>query len=550
MFTKSMALDVFLVMLLATATASGQFVRGTILGTVRDETGAVIVDAKVTVKNMGTNESRAISSDEAGNYTVPALLPGRYSVQVEHPGFKMQLVSGVELQVNQTARIDVNLPVGEVFERVEATAAAVLLKTDTSEVGHVITNKQIVELPLNGRDYLQLARLIPAAVPSRAGATLGQKGVNRSVNVAGARDTSVSFLLDGVDTNDVAFHTPTVTPSIDAIQEFKVLQNAYTAEFGRGSTQIIAALKSGTNEWHGSLFEFHRNDKLAARSFFQPGRVAQLKQNQFGFTLGGPLTLPKLYSGRDRTFFFANYEGQRIRVGDTGFAFVPTPEQLSGDFSAPDNPRIYDPQTYDAATRTRQPFPGNRIPAARFSPRAVKIGALFPKPNFSGLVGRNYTAAPGQQNDNNQGNLRIDHRFSDKDSFFARYSILDSFRTRRSIIPFNGTVDDIRGQNVALNWVRVFSPGSVERSAPRLQPEQLSDASGGLARAQCVAGPVRIHQHHLEPGDLLRSSTVRFHGVHRAGTGIAVPAGGRHANPADCRQLHAAARGPLFEGGL
>jgi len=158
--------------------------------------------------------------------------------------------------VNQTARIDLKLSVGDMVAARETTASVQLLQTDTSEVGAVINNKQIVDLPLNGRDFLQLARLIPGAIPSRAGATAGQKGVSRSVNVAGARDTSVAFLLDGIDTNDIVFQTPSVTPSVDAIQEFKLLANAYSAEFGRGSTQIIAALKSGTNQWHSTLFEF------------------------------------------------------------------------------------------------------------------------------------------------------------------------------------------------------------------------------------------------------------------------------------------------------
>jgi hypothetical protein len=428
-----------------------QFVRGTILGNVTDDSGAVIPVAEVTLRNLGTNEVKTVTTDEGGAYVFPALLPGQYSLQVKKGGFKIQSVSDVRLEVNQTARVDIKLPVGDVSETVEVTASAVLLKTDTSEIGHVVSNKQIVDLPLNGRDYLQLARLAPGVIPSRAGATAGQKGVSRSVNSVGARDTSVSFLLDGVDTNDVSFQTPSVTPSIDAIQEFKILQNAYTAEFGRGATQIIAAIKSGSNDWHGSLFEFHRNDKLAARSFFQLGQAAQLKQNQFGGTLGGPVI-------KDRTFFFVNYEGQRIRTGGTSFGFVPTAQQLRGDFSAPGDPLIFDPLTYNPADRTRQQFPGNRIPPTRFSQRALKIVELFPSPNTAGLVGRNFANDVPQQNDNNQGNVRVDHRFGDSDNVFVRYSILDYIRTRFGTIPLTGTLDDVRGQNAALNWVHTFSP--------------------------------------------------------------------------------------------
>lgn len=324
------------VLLLCAAALHAQFVRGTILGVVSDDSGAVVPAAAVVLKNSGTNETKTTTTDADGAYSFPALLPGVYSIQISHAGFKSRVISGVKLEVNTTARVDVKLPVGELAERIEVSASAMLLKTDTSEIGHVVTNKQIMDLPLNGRDYLSLARGIPGVVPSRAGATLGQKGVSRSVNSVGARDTSVSYLLDGVDTNDVSFQTPSVTPSIDAIQEFKVLQAAYSAEFGRGATQILTALKSGTNEWHGSLFEFIRNDKVASRSFFQLTKPAALKQNQFGGTLGGRVL-------RDRTFFFLNYEGQRIRTAGTSFGFVPTPQELQGDFSAPGEPRIFDP---------------------------------------------------------------------------------------------------------------------------------------------------------------------------------------------------------------
>ena len=312
-----------LLLILVSLPAPAQFVRGSIVGTISDESGAVIPGAEIVLHNVNTNEAKTFTTDGGGSYNFAALLPGLYRIEVKKTGFKTQTVSEVRLEVNQTARVDVRLPVGDVGERIEVSASAVLLKTDTSEIGHVVTNKQIVELPLNGRDYLQLARLIPGVIPSRAGATAGQKGVSRSVNSIGARDTSVSFLLDGVDTNDVSFQTPSVTPSIDAIQEFKVLQNAYSAEFGRGATQILTALRSGTNEFHGSLFEFLRNDKLSTRSFFQPGQPAPLKQNQFGGTFGGPIL-------KDRTFFFANYEGQRIRTAGTSFTLVPTPAEFAG----------------------------------------------------------------------------------------------------------------------------------------------------------------------------------------------------------------------------
>ncbi len=458
LFTIGAVAAVVLLSIVTVTPAAAQFQRGTVVGTVTDETGGVIANAKVTLKNLGTNEERSVTTDERGDYTFPSLLPGAYSVTAESAGFKTQVISNIQLQVNQTARIDLRLSVGQVVERVEATASLQLLKTDTSDIGSVIANKQIVDLPLNGRDYLQLARLLPGAIPSRAGATAGQKGVSRSVNVAGARDTSISYLLDGVDTNDLAFQTPTVTPSVDAIQEFKLLANAYSAEFGHGSTQVIAALKSGTNDPHGSLFEFNRNNKFAARTFFQPGSVARLNYNQFGGTFGGPVHLPKIYSGRDKTFFFLSYEGSRQRSGATNFTYVPTDAMKSGDFSAAGSPVIYDPTTWDAASRTRQPFSGNRVPSTRINSVAPKVTALWPSPNYTGLVGRNYAGKVPGIDDNNGANLRFDHRISNSDNFFARYSISDRFRPQYGTLPLTGIIDEVRGQNLALNWVHIFTP--------------------------------------------------------------------------------------------
>ncbi|MBY0507463.1 MAG: TonB-dependent receptor [Bryobacteraceae bacterium] len=439
---------------------AAQFQRGTILGSITDPTGAVISGVKVTLRNLETNEERRSTSSERGDYEFLLLLPGNYRVTAETNGFRTQVVNDVKLEVNQTARIDMSLLVGDVSQQVEAVASLKLLQTDTAEIGAVITNKQIVELPLNGRDYLQLARLVPGAIPSRAGATAGQKGVSRSVNVAGARDTSVAFLLDGIDTNDIVFQTPSVTPSVDAIQEFKLLANAYSAEFGRGSTQVIAALKSGSNQVHSTLFAFNRNSALAARNFFQPGAVAFLNFNQFGGTLGGPVMVPKLYSGKNRTFFFVNFEANKTRSGGAGFAFVPDPALRTGDFSGGTR-AIYDPTTFDAASRTRLQFPGNRIPASRINPIAPRVLALYPTANFTGQAGRNYAVNVPGIDDSDNGNARVDHKISDRDNVFVRYSILDRTRPQPAPLQYNGTRDDIRGQNVALNWVHIFSPSVI-----------------------------------------------------------------------------------------
>jgi len=460
MFTRSNRVFLYLIAacIAAVFSANAQFVRGSIVGRVTDQSEGVIAGAEVKLQNQGTNETKQANTDNEGNFSFPALLPGVYRVEASREGFKTQVVNDIRLEVNQTARIDMKLDVGELVQRVESVASLQFLKTDATDVGSVIANKQIVELPLNGRDYLQLARLIPGAIPSRAGATAGQKGVNRSVNVAGARDTSVAFLLDGVDTNDIVFQTPTVTPSVDAIQEFKLVGDTYSAEFGRGSTQIITALKSGTNDVHSTLLYFNRNNSFAARNFFQLGSVARLNFTQFGGTLGGPVTLPKVYSGRDKTFFFMNYEGGRTRSGGTNYAYVPWAELRAGDFSAAGNPTIYDPDTFDAATRIRQPFGQNKIPSTRISSVANKILSFYPSPNYSGQTGRNYVASIPGVDDTNNANARIDHRFSAKDNVFGRYSILDRNRPLPGTLAYSGITDTIRGQNVALNWIHIFTP--------------------------------------------------------------------------------------------
>jgi hypothetical protein len=446
-----------------------------------------------------------------------------YRVQVERNGFATQVVNNINVQVNQVARIDVKLRVGDVLQKVQVTADAVLLNTDTSEVGYVITNKQIVDLPLNGRDYLELARLVPGATPSRIGGIPAQRGVARSVNFGGARDTSVSFLLDGIDTNEASFQTPTVSPSPDAIQEFKVLGNSYSAEFGRGSLQILTALKSGTNQWHGSLFEFLRNDKFAARNFFQPGASAPLKQNQFGGTIGGPFRIPRLYNGRDRTFFFLNYDGQRKRTAGTSFAMVPTPQQLAGDFTLAGSPRIFDPLTYDAATRTRMQFAGNRIPATRFSSRAQKVVSLFPQPNTIALRGLNQAFNPTETTNYDQGNGRLDHWISSRDNVFARYSIVNNYRTSHANAPMSGILNETRGQNGVVNWIHVFSPRTSNQfraGINRAKIYQLPDGSLGPNPARDYFGFTNTTDNALTAYGLPQFALTNYTAL---GPGTAVP---------------------------
>jgi len=282
---------------------------GTILGTVRDATGAVIAGVEVKVLNTATNFSRTALTDSLGDYILTSLPLGNYMITATLQGFKQSVIQNIVLQVDQQARVDISLQVGEISTKVEVTETQSLLVTDTSAVGQVIENKKIVDLPLNGRNFTQLAALTPGALTSQVTGAVGEQHGFTTVQVAGGQSSKTEFLLDGVSNQEQLFDGVQFVPSVDAIQEFKVQSNAFSAEYGRGTALINATIKGGTNEYHGTAFEFLRNDHLDARNFFDRGKGI-LKQNQFGGTLGGPVI-------KDRTFFFGNYDGTRLRRGLT-----------------------------------------------------------------------------------------------------------------------------------------------------------------------------------------------------------------------------------------
>jgi hypothetical protein len=303
---------------------------GTILGTVTDSTGSVTPGASVTVTNVETNASQVTQTSGEGTYTIPCLKPGLYRVKAEQPAFTQTTVDNIRLAVDQRAWVDVELWPGQVTESVDVHAEAVALDTDSSTVGQVVTHKQVVDLPLNGRNFTQLLLLSPGAVQ-----TGGEQGTRpysgNAISLMGARPSSNQFLIDGVTNNDTTYQTPAILPSIDAIQEFKEQTKTYSAEYGLSANQVNISVRSGTNDMHRTAFEFLRNDFLDARKFFDR-KVPVLRQNQFGYTLGGPVYIPKVYNGRNRIFFFANYEGLRTNVFGTGFTFVPTADELAGKF--------------------------------------------------------------------------------------------------------------------------------------------------------------------------------------------------------------------------
>jgi hypothetical protein len=404
---------------------------GEITGAVSDATGAVIAGANVTVTNTANNQIRQSVTNETGNYSVPYLVPGDYDVRVENPGFKTATRKNVTIEVGAVVRVDIKLEVGEATQQIEVTAAAPLLNTETVALGTVIENKRIVDLPLNGRDYLQLVTLSPnVTTEGGAGGGGGLQGGTRSqtsLSVAGQRLEYNRYTLDGVENTDPNFNSYIIHPSVDALQEFKVQTGVYSAEFGRGSSQINVTTKPGTNEYHGTAFEFLRNSALDARQWLQStGHKNPFRRNDYGFTLGGPVFIPKLFNGHDKLFFMSNWEELRDRLTTQAVANVPTPAMRAGDFSG--QPRqIFDPLThvFNSAGNaiSASPFPGNIIPASRFSPAALKLLQFYPLPTVPGNnLTRNFVRDAISPTDSDQFNQRIDYNENQKSNWFGRFS--------------------------------------------------------------------------------------------------------------------------------
>src|SRR5260370_11616168 len=305
---------------------------GEITGTVPAPIGASVSGAKIVVTNTATSAERVVTSNETGNYDLPALPPGNYDLKAEFAGFRRAERKGVELQVGQVARLDFTMQLGNVTDTIEVAGGAPVLETENATIGTVIENRRIVDLPLNGRNPLQLVSLTPGATTNGPASSQGQQRMGGarnafSLNVAGQRTSNNHYELDGVENTDPNFNTYLFLPSVDALQEFKVESGTYGAEHGRGLSQINMSTRSGTNEFHGALFEFLRNSDLEAKNFFDPKEpIAPFKRNQFGCTLGGPFTIPKVYNGRDKLFFFFDYEGLRERNAQTA-VFIIAPSQ-------------------------------------------------------------------------------------------------------------------------------------------------------------------------------------------------------------------------------
>ena len=452
---------------------------GEIAGEVRDTTGAAIADVRVTATNVETTVARTTTTNTQGAYDFPGLNPGNYSVKAEKQGFKTVLNTNIALQVQQSARIDIEMAVGSVSESVEVNAAAALLTTEDATVGTVIETKRIVELPLNGRNYLQLVALAPNVSYGfgNAGQAVGRQGGDRStqnIAVGGNRAYFTQFSLDGVENTDPNFNTYVILPSIDALQEFKVQTGVYPAEFGREATQINVSTRSGTNQYHGALFEFLRNDKLDAANYaFTAKKVVKnpFKQNQYGGTFSGPVWIPKIFNGHNRLFFMGNYESYRLRQSNQSTYTLPTAANRTGDFSnlLAQGITIYDPSTrvYNSAGTliSAQAFPNNIIPQSRINPISTKFLQFYPTPNLVAGTGSNinFQQSQGAPRNKDQFIFRLDFTESSKSQWFGRYSWNDENQLNEGLL-LNGNkiltnVEQYVGSNV-----RVFSPSIVNEA--------------------------------------------------------------------------------------
>ncbi len=396
---------------------------GEITGHVTDSSGASVPQATISLTNTATNAVRTAITTDAGDYSFPSVPPGTYDVKVEHSGFKATASNGVTVQVQQSVRLDFTLQVGELSQSVEIAATADLLQSENSTVGTVIGNRSIEQLPLNGREYLNLVALAPntntlSPQSGQAGSRQGGDRASQSISVAGQRIMFDYFTLDGVDNTDPNFNTYVVLPSIDALQEFKVQTGVYPAQFGHQATQINVLTKSGGNDYHGALFEFLRNDVMDALPYSftaKPQNKQPFKWNDFGFVFDGPVRIPWLFNGQNKLFFMSNYEALRRRQNFQSIYSVPTAAMFTGNFSGL-SATIYDPTT-------KTPFPGNIIPSARIDPISNKLLQYYAPANVpgAGLV-NNFVRSDASPFNRDGFVLRMDFVESSTSQWSGRYS--------------------------------------------------------------------------------------------------------------------------------
>jgi len=512
--SRALKLALALVVVICSSTSIAQVDRGNIVGTVSDPSGADVQGAKVVIRNLATDQSVVVNTDSSGAYAANLLRIGTYSVTVEKQGFKRAVEPNVEVGVNQVVRVNLGLQVGAATELVEVTGAAPLLQTETSSLGTIETERRISDLPLNGRNFIQLAYLGPGANSGQTGSNVSggvfeNERANEALSVNGLRVSNNNFLLNGVDNNEFGLGGVIVLPPPDAIQEFRTEENSMSAEFGRGGAAVNVVLKSGTNRVHGGAYEFIRNDVLDARNYFAsppPSPKPGFKRNQFGAFLGGPIK-------KDKTFIFGDYQGSRVREALSYVSTVPNAAERAGDFSDRLTGQFFSPcpnpgpgESFDIGTifdpfsthshacsdgsgtvliRDKTSYNGqdNVISPNLLNATGLNIANLYPLPNLPDLV-NNYLSSPNRVNDQDSFDIRLDHHFREQDQIFVAYSFGDirSFRPGplgdlggADCCPSSGTT---RAQHISLGWTHTFSE------------HLINDAHGGYFRYAVNALPL------------------------------------------------------------
>lgn len=465
------ALAVLATILAIAPTAFCQINTATISGTVQDTSHAAVPGASVTVVQTATGTSRTVDTNGVGFFNVPLLQPGEYSVTVSKQGFRTA-TEQIQLQVNQLANLDFALEVGSVNQSVTVTGAAPELQTETAGLGTVIGTREINDLPLNGRQFIQLLQLAPGTVPVSVSQTavpnLGGGGSSVTPSINGGTGRSNLFYVDGIYATDPFFTSLSISPSVDAIQEFQEQTHTDQAQFG-GSTggTVNLATKGGTNQFHGSAYEFFRNDTIAATPYFATTK-GTYKQNQYGGTLGGPIIHNKL-------FFFGYYDGYRQTQAATNFSILPTTAELGGDFSALlPNTVIYDPYTYNPSTGQAQPFGPNDpvnpssgpnvIPSTMLNQGILAVlKAYVPTPTTNVPNANNFVNTANSTNNQDQYSVRVDYNMSSKDLLHVRWSVNENTNTSPGGLPLDPFVTGFNGNNSGGTWVHTFSPSLVSQ---------------------------------------------------------------------------------------
>jgi hypothetical protein len=453
------------VLLIALSSAAfAQTATSVIFGTVTDASGSAVPNVPVTATAVATGVSARVVTNESGNYVFPNLQPGTYTVSCEAAGFRKAQVSNVLVEVNQRGRVDLAMQVGEVREVVAVQANVTTVDTFSSTVKEVVDSGRIRELPLNGRQTLQLQALLPGVVNVPSGSAASLIAINTALSFAvnGTRANSSSYTLDGGLNMDAYNNLAAAFPNPDALQEFSIQTNAYSAVYGRDAGAVVTMVtKSGTNELHGSLFEFLRNDKLNTRNFFAAG-VDPLRRNQFGGTVGGPVKLPG-YNGKDRTFYFLSMEATRQVASSTiSNVVVPSALERVGDFSQsklPAGRAVAPPETVTPASPQGVPFPNNVIPSSRLDPVALNfIKNFMPLPNRAGNIAVYQLSLP---TDDIQLAMKLDHSFSSANKASLRYFWDDFVVEQNAALPAFNSTNNWVTHNATLNDTHIFSPAVI-----------------------------------------------------------------------------------------